>query len=498
MAGDAGAKGQAARLSAVRPFVDGQAVPSAGDLVLRPVNPATGEALRTVPAGVTADADLAVASARRTVEEGAWSRAAPGERKAVLNRWAQLIADDGVALDAADAVEMGKPVRLAAFNAGAAAGLVRFNAEAVDKCLGAVLPSDHPSTVVQMRMPRGVVAAITPWNFPTYNAVLKAAPALAAGNSVVLKPSELATESALRLAKLALEAGLPPGVFNVVPGRGETVGRALAEHMDVDMVTFTGSSDVGKLMLQAAGASNMKAVLTECGGKSPHIVFDDGLDLDLVAANIAATLSANSGQICSVGSRLLVQDTIEEVLTQKIVACLQAIRPGDPLDPETTYGPLASRAQLDRVTRHLDAADQDGADLVHGGERILQDTGGYFVQPAVFVNVPQDSRLAREEVFGPVLAVLSFKDADEAVRLAKNTPYGLAAYVWTGRLSVGFQMSKALQTAITVVNGRPEGTLGAGFGYSGEPAGLSGLGVEGGVAGLESYMRRQTVWFNHG
>lgn len=416
----------------------------------------------------------------------------------MLARWAELIAENAAALDAVDAIEMGKPVRLAAFNAQAAAGLARFNAEAVDKSFGSVLPSDHPSTVIQARSPRGVVAAIVPWNFPTYNSVLKAAPALAAGNSLVLKPSELASESAVLLAKLALEAGLPPGVFNVTPGRGQTVGRALAEHMDVDMVTFTGSSEVGKLMLQYSGASNMKSVLTECGGKSPHIVFDDGLDLDLIAANIAATISANSGQICSVGSRLLVQDTIEEVLVQKIVACLQAIRAGDPLDPETTYGPLASRGQYDRVTHYLEAADQDGADLVYGGEPLLPETGGFFIQPAVFVNVPEESRIAQEEVFGPLLSVMSFKDVEGAIRLARSTPYGLAAYVWTTRLDIGFQVSKSLQTAITIVNGRAQGTMGAGFGYSGEPAGLSGLGVEGGVAGLDSYTRRQTIWLNHG
>jgi acyl-CoA reductase-like NAD-dependent aldehyde dehydrogenase len=482
----------------VRALVDGQSAASASEIVLHPLNPSNGAPLREAPAGAAQDVDAAVASARRSYVSGSWSRAAPAARKAVLARWADLIAESAPALDAVDAVEMGKPVAFAAFNAMAAAGLVRFNGEAVDKTFGTVLQSDHPSTVLQTRVPRGVVGAITPWNFPTYNGVLKAAPALAAGNSLVLKPSELANEAALMLANLALEAGVPPGVFNVVPGQGQIVGRALAEHRDVDMVTFTGSSEVGKLMLQYSGVSNMKAVLTECGGKSPHIVFDDGLDLDQVAANIAATISANSGQICSVGSRLLVQDTIEEILVQKIVACLQTIRAGDPLDPETTYGPLASQRQLDRVTRYLDAADQDGADLIYGGERILEDSGGYFLQPAVFVNVPEDSRIAQEEVFGPVLVVMHFKTLEDAIRLARSTPYGLAAYVWTTRLDVGFQISNALQTAITVVNGRPQGSLGAGFSYSGEPAGLSGLGVEGGMAGLESYMRRQTVWFNHG
>src|SRR6185437_14609109 len=280
---------------------------------------------------------------------GSWRRSPPSVKKRILHRWADLVEEKSPRLDALDALEMGKPVSLPVFNAKAAANFLRFNAEALDKCPGETLTSDSSSTVIQVRVPRGVVAAIVPWNFPTYNSVLKVAPALAAGNSVVLKPSELASQSALMLARLALDAGIPPGVFNFIPGAGEVVGKALAEHMEVDMVTFTGSSAIGKLIVQYAGRSNMKVVGAECGGKSPHIVFDDGIDIEAVADNIARNICINQGQVCSVGSRLLVQDSLEEPLVQSITAKLEDIRVGDPQLKTTTYGPLVSESQLRKV-----------------------------------------------------------------------------------------------------------------------------------------------------
>jgi gamma-glutamyl-gamma-aminobutyraldehyde dehydrogenase len=485
-------------LCAVAPFIDGSPISSSSESTLAVHEPATGRLLLNIPAGSSQDVDWAVRSSRTALSRRVWLTMPPSARKRTLHRWAELIQESASTLDALDAIEMGKPVSAPVFNAQSAADLVHFYAEAVDKHFGDVITSDPASTVLQTRVPRGVVAAIVPWNFPTYNAVLKVAPALAAANCVILKPSELASQSALVLAKLALEAGLPSGVLNVVPGQGETVGKALGEHPLIDMVTFTGSSAVGKLLLTYAGNSNMKVVSAECGGKSPHIVFDDGLDADSVAQIIAAGLCLNQGQVCSVGSRLLVQDSLEDVLVERILVHLEKIVVGDPQLEQTTYGPLASAVQLDKVVSYIESGTADGADLVYGGGKLLPDSGGYFIKPAVFTKVPEDILIAREEIFGPVLAVMRFRDLDEAVRLANSTTYGLAAYGWTTQMTRGFALAKALQTGLTMINATPAIGEGPGCAFSGEPHGLSGQGVEGGIAGLETYMRRQTTWFNHG
>jgi gamma-glutamyl-gamma-aminobutyraldehyde dehydrogenase len=482
----------------VSPLVEGRQIPSESTQLFTTYNPASGEPLSRFGVGCAADVDKAVISARRAYSSGVWRNTPPSAKKKTLLRWADLIERDAVRLDALDALEMGKPVGVQAFNARLAAEFVRFNAELADKVQGETFTSDSSSTVIQRRIPRRVVAAIVPWNFPTFNVVLKAAPALAAGNSVVLKPSELASQAALVLASLALEAGLPPGVLNVVPGCGNVVGRFLAEHMDVDMVTFTGSSAVGKLIVQYAGKSNMKVVSAECGGKSPHIVFDDGLDLDVVATHIAHAIVLNQGQVCSVGSRLLVERGAERPLLEKIIAHLAGVVAGDPQLPTTTYGPVASQGQMERVLSYIGAGRAEGAELVHGGLRILQESGGYFVQPTVYAKVPERSRLAQEEIFGPVLSVLGFQDTDDAIRLANSTCYGLAAYVWASRAETGFRVANEVHAGYTLVNAIAPRGEGPGMAISGEPFGLSGLGVEGGKAGVESYMRRHTLWFNHG
>jgi acyl-CoA reductase-like NAD-dependent aldehyde dehydrogenase len=485
-------------LGEVALLIDGHAVESESAERYAIYNPTSGDKLADIPKGCAQDAHKAVRSARASFDTGAWRNAPPSLKKAILHRWADLIQHHAARLDGLDALEMGKPVSVPIANAAAAAGLARFNAEAIDKITGDVLSSDSSTTVIQKRMPRGVVAAIVPWNFPTLNAVLKVAPALAAGNSVVLKPSELASQSALTLARLALEAGLPPGVLNVAPGCGETVGKALGEHMDVNMLTFTGSTAVGKLMLQYAGQSNMKVISAECGGKSPQVVFDDGVDLDAAADGIARMMVLNQGQLCSVGSRLLVQGTIEEILVQKIIFRLENTLAGDPQLPATTYGPLVSDSQLRKVLSYIDAGSAEGADLVHGGARLLEPSGGYFIEPSVFVNVSEGNLIAREEIFGPVLSVLRFHDTQDAIRLANATCYGLAAYVWTAQMTTAFKLANAIPTAYTMINAVGPTGEGPGHAFSGEPFGLSGLGVEGGVGGLETYLRRQTVCFSHG
>lgn len=481
---------------ATAPFIDGVLSKSASDAIVKVTNPSTGRPLMTIPAGCDSDVNHAVTAARRAFEDGRWSEAPPSFRKRTLHRLADLIAAEAAHLDALDAAEMGKPISVAFSNAAAAASLVRFYAEAVDKVTGDVYGSDKHSFIAQQRLPRGVVAAIVPWNFPTYCAALKVAPALAAGNCIVLKPSELSSRSAIRLALLALQAGLPPGVLNVVPGLGETVGRALGLHRDVDMVTFTGSTAVGKLMLQYSGLSNMKVVMAECGGKSPQIVFADGADLDGASAMIAGFLLTNQGQICSVGSRVLVHRSIEEVIVEKITARMREIVMGDPLDPKTTFGPLVSAQQCERVLGYIEGATGEGAQLVAGGRRAMTESGGYFVEPTVFRNVAPTARIAQEEVFGPVLSVIPFDDEAEALRIANRTVYGLAAYVWTANLSTGMRMAKGIRSMVLINAAAPKGE-GAGHAVSWEPVGLSGVGTESGLAGMESYMRRHLVWFNH-
>lgn len=478
------------------PYVDGALSQSACDQRGDVINPSNGQRLTSVPAGCQADVDRAVASARMAFKDGRWTGLAPTIRKRRLQRLADLIAENASDLDALDAAEMGKPVSCLAFNAAAAASLVHFYGEAVDKMLGDVCSSDEGSVVFQRRVPRGVVAAIVPWNFPIYNAVLKAAPALAAGNAVVLKPSELSSRSAIRLAQLAMQAEVPPGVLNVVPGLGETVGRALGLHRDVDMLAFTGSTAVGKRILQYAGDSNMKVVLSECGGKSPQIVFDDGVDLDAASAAVARSLLTNQGQMCSVGSRLLVQRSIENALLEKIAARVSQIVIGDARDPRTTFGPLVTENQCARVMRFIDSAHQEGAHLLIGGRRTREDSGGFFVEPTVFRDVSPTMRIAREEIFGPLLSVITFEKEAEAIHIANDTDYGLIAYVWTTNLSTAMRVAAGICSSVVINAATPTGE-GPGAGFSSEPAGQSGIGVEGGMAGMESYLRRQLVWINH-
>jgi acyl-CoA reductase-like NAD-dependent aldehyde dehydrogenase len=480
----------------VAPFIDGSLVSSASNTMVEVTNPSNGQRLLSIPAGCEVDVDRSVTSARRAFERGDWSEAPPSFRARTLHRFADLIEKDAPLLDALDAGEMGKPVSLAAANATGAAGLMRFFAEAVDKVMGDVYSSDRKSFVAHRRVPRGVVAAIVPWNFPTFVAVLKLAPALAAGNCVILKPSELASRSAVRLAELALEAGLPAGVLNVVPGIGETVGRLLGQHKDVDMVTFTGSTAVGKQMLHYAAQSNMKVVMTECGGKSPQIVFADGVNLDEACQSIAGALITNQGQICSVGSRLLVQKSIAKDVLERVIARTRQIVVGDALDPKTTFGPLASAQQCERVMDYIEGAKGEGVQLVAGGRRTFIESGGYFVEPTVFSDVAPMARIAQQEIFGPVLSVISFEDEAEAIRIANSTMYGLMAYVWTASLTTGMRMVKGIRSSVVINAAAPSGE-GPGHAFSSEPAGQSGIGVEGGIAGMESYLRRQLVWFNH-
>jgi len=476
----------------VKPYINGLFVESTSGEMLETINPSTGEVIFTFPKGTEACADKAVKSARESYNSGLWRGAPPSQKKQVLMRFADLVDSQAVILDCMDAVEMGKPLSVAFANAKTAAIFIRFCAEAVDKITGVIFNSDLGSSVSQKLVPRGVIAAIAPWNFPTFNAIIKVVPALAGGNSVVLKPSELSSQSGLHLAELAIEAGLPPGVFNVVPGGGDTVGRALALHMDVDMIAFTGSTTVGKLMLQYAGQSNMKVVQAECGGKSPQIVFADGVDLDAAADSIVGSILTNQGQVCVAGSRLLVQKEIEKALIDKIIARFEKVEPGNAIDPKTTFGPISTEKQYHKILHNIKKAQDFGAKLAYGGHRLLTESGGFFIEPTILRNVQSQDDIAQMEIFGPVLSVIIFEDADDAIRIANDTIYGLAAYVWTSSLSTGMKMIEGVRSSITINAAAATGE-GAGFAFSYEPFGQSGVGVEGGLAGIESYMQRQLV-----
>jgi acyl-CoA reductase-like NAD-dependent aldehyde dehydrogenase len=487
------ASGQGTRLWA--PFIDGRHIEASPSAPIEVINPSTEVLLHQLPEGSKEDVDACVLSARRAADDGRWSNVKLSCRKQVLLDWAERIASDPL-LDRLDAEEMGKPVGLARANAKSAASLLRFHAEAVDKVAGVMLPSGPGSFVADRLRPMGVVGAIVAWNFPTYNALLKLAPALAAGNSVVLKPSELATRSAVRLAEIAREVGVPDGVFNVLPGRGEITGRGLALHSQVDMISFTGSTVVGRKMLEYSARSNMKKVVAECGGKGAHIVFDDCANVDETAAAIADLILSNQGQICSTGSRVIVHRSIEVALLDRLVTAFSQVKVGVATDSSTTFGPLASRVQRERTLDYIRQGLADGAELLTGGSVHPGAREGFFVEPTIFRRVPPHSSIAQQEIFGPVLSVLTFETEQQAIALANGTVYGLLNYVWTTALGRALRLADSIKSPLLVNAGLPSGE-GPGHALSVEPWGESGVGVEGGVRGLESYMRRQLVWFNH-
>ncbi len=479
-----------------RPFINGSYVDPVGEHHIDVINPATGKLLYQVPAGSEKDVNRAVEAARQALP--AWSAMPPMSRKAVLYAFADKIAASAETLNLLDALEMGKPVSSPQFDALIASAELRFAAECIDKLFGEVVSSDLKSHVLKIRRPRGVVGAIVPWNFPTFNAILKIAPALAAGNTVVLKPSEYASLSALKLAELALEAGLPEGVLNIVPGEGHTAGKALASHPGVDLVTFTGSTAVGQAIVGYSGHHGLKPVVLECGGKSPNIVFSDFGDLDGVSEAIAMSAFSNSGQVCSAGTRLLVQADIYDELLEKVVTHANNMKPNNPLDPNTRFGPLVSRKQMDKVLGYVQHGTEQGANLCAGGSQLEALGGGNFVSPAVFGNVSAELKIAQEEVFGPVLSVIPFKDEADAIRIANSTIYGLTAITWTSSLATGHRMAEALEVGGVFVNATVPTGDGPGLSFSVEPWKMSGFGVEFGTTGVETYTRLKVVMFNFG
>ncbi|MCT7377919.1 aldehyde dehydrogenase [Chelativorans salis] len=456
-------------------------------------SPIDGSRLTTIADADAFDVDRAVQAARTAFDKGTWSRAAPAERKKVLHRIADFIEKHALELAVLGVRDNGTEISMALkAEPGSAAGTFRYYAEAIDKVYGEIAPTAENVLGLVHREPIGVVGAIVPWNFPMMIGAWKIAPALAAGNSVVLKPAETASLSLLRLAELCTEAGLPDGVFNVVTGRGAVAGEALGLHMDVDVLAFTGSGGVGRRLLEYSARSNLKRVYLELGGKSPNIVFADAPDLDRAAKVAAYGIFRNSGQVCVAGSRLLVERSIHDAFAEKVAAIAAGMKVGDPLDTATEAGAINSAEQLSKTLSHVEKAVSEGASLKTGGKRILEETGGFYMAPAVLDAVRSDMTLACEEAFGPVLAVMPFGDEAEAVRIANATTYGLASAVWTANLSRAHRMVREIRAGVVHVNtyGGADVTV---------PLGgvkQSGNGHDKSLHALDKYTDLKTAWIS--
>jgi acyl-CoA reductase-like NAD-dependent aldehyde dehydrogenase len=472
-------------------FVDGEYVDAQSGRTFDCVSPLTGETIARVAAGEAADVDRAVKGARAAFDSGGWSRLAPTKRKKTLLRLAALMEEHASELALLETIDMGKPIRDAErVDIPLATECIAYYGEAVDKVYDEIAPTDPSSVVMVVREPLGVIGAVVPWNFPLLMAAWKLGPALAAGNSVVLKPAEQSPLTALRLAELAAEAGLPNGVLQVVPGLGETAGQAIGRHMDVDMVAFTGSTEVGKLFLRYSGESNMKRVALECGGKSPHVVFPDCGDLDAAAEAVAWGIFYNQGEICNAGSRLLVHGSVKEDFLERVVRVANGIQPGDPLDPRTRMGAIVDRGQLDRVLGYIEAGKEEGASLHLGGGRALEETGGFYIEPTIFDAVTNEMRIAREEIFGPVLSAITFTDEAEAIRVANDTVYGLAAGIWTDDVNRAHRTARAIRAGVVWVNCFDRGEMSSPFGGFKQ----SGFGRDKSLHAIDRFTDLKAIW----
>ena len=455
-------------------------------------NPATGQPIAEVAEGGPEDVDLAVAAARRAADDGRWSRLNPGDRKGLLIAWADSIDAHREELALIETIDSGKPITdTAGLDIAETARCIRWHAEAIDKLYGQVAPAPEGVVATITREPMGVVGAVIPWNYPALMAAWKMGPALATGNTMVIKPASYTPLSLLRIAELATEAGIPDGVLNVVPGPGGSVGEALGRHPDVDCLAFTGSTEVGRRFLHYSADGNLKRVLLELGGKSPQIVFPDVTDLASVAANAAIAIFMNMGENCSAGSRLIVHRSRRAALLEALVSELVNWPVGDPLDPSSRLGPLVSRSQMNTVLDYVESGMGEGARVVTGGEQILRETGGYFVGPTILDNVRNDMRVAREEIFGPVLSVIEFDTEEEAVRIANDTPYGLGASVYTDDLHVAHRVARELRAGVVGINAYAEGDQTTPFGgYK-----LSGFGGhDKSVHAHDQYTETKTTW----
>ena len=479
----------AAPVAAGKLLIEGKWVDGAGETpVLSPID---GKALTTLAAAGPEEVARACASARAAFEDGRWSRLAPAARKAVLHRLADLIDAHAVELAVLGVRDNGTEISMALKEEpGSAAGTFRYYAEAIDKVYGEVAPTAPNLLGLIHREPVGVVGVIVPWNFPLMIGAWKVAPALAMGNSVVLKPAETASLTLLRLAGLALEAGVPPGVFNVVTGPGRVTGEALALAPDVDVLVFTGSGATGRRLLQYSAQSNLKRCYLELGGKSPNVVFADAPDLSRAAKAAATAIFRNAGQVCVAGSRLLVEASVHDAFVAELATATRKMAVGNPLKLETQVGAVNSLAQLEGNLGFVADATREGGEIVTGGSRALAETGGWYMDPTIVTGVRPEHRLYREEVFGPVLAVTPFQDEAEVMRLANASDFGLAAGVWTANLSRAHRMVRGIRSGVVHVNT---------YGGADVTVPLSGMkqsgnGADKSLHALEKYTDLKTAW----
>ncbi|MCX7693966.1 aldehyde dehydrogenase [Tepidimonas taiwanensis] len=474
-----------------RALIDGRRVDAADGQTFDCVSPVDGRVLATVARGGAADIDAAVAAARRAFEDRRWAGLAPAARKRVLIRLAELLLAHADELALTETLDMGKPIRYAkGVDVHSAANCIRWYGEAIDKVYDEIAPTPATALALVTREPVGVVGVIVPWNYPLLMAAWKIAPALAVGNSVVLKPSEKSPLSALRLAELALEAGIPPGVFNVVPGYGPEAGSALALHMDVDCIAFTGSTRVGKQIHVMAGQSNLKRAWTELGGKSPNIVFADCPDLDRAVQAAVGSVFFNQGESCNAPSRLFVEASIHDAFVEKALALVPKYQPANPLEKDTVMGAIVDRIQLGTVMRYIEQGQAEGARLLAGGQAVEPVPGGCYVQPTIFDGVHNGMTIAREEIFGPVLSVITFTDAADAVRQANDSIYGLQAAVWTRDLNKAHAVARALRAGTVHVNQYDEDDITVPFGGYKQ----SGIGRDKSLHALDKYTELKTTW----
>jgi acyl-CoA reductase-like NAD-dependent aldehyde dehydrogenase len=475
-----------------RAFIDGQYRAARSGQSFATINPASGAVVAEIAACGEIDVDDAVAAGRRAFTAGHWANAAPVWRKSVLLRLADLIEAETEALALLETLDMGKPIRDSlSIDIPAAVRCLRWFAEAIDKLYDEIAPTSGGVLAMVRRAPLGVVAAIVPWNFPLVTAMTKIAPALAAGNSVVLKPSELSPLSAIRLGALAAEAGLPAGVLNIVPGIGADAGRALAQHRDVAALAFTGSTAVGKLLQIYAGQSNLKKLNLECGGKSANIVLADCPDIDRAVEAAAMGAFQNQGQICNAGTRLVLERPIREEFLEKLVMRVASFVPGDPLAPETRFGAMASAAHAERVRACIDKGVSEGATRLTGtGDPVAGLLPETCLRATIFADVDNSMTIAREEIFGPVLSVIEVKDVDEAVAIANDSDYGLAAAIWTRDLTKALEVEKRLDTGLVWINTLRVGDISVPFG--GVKA--SGSGRDKSLHAFDNVTHRKSVW----
>lgn len=474
--------------------IGGQVTDAASGATFGTANPATGQELAQIADCGSEDIDRAVAAARRAVDGGPWSVMAPADRRRLMIRFANLIDANATELATLETLEGGKPIAdTSTIDVPETIEAIRWHAEAADKVYDQISPSGPGVVSMIEREPLGVIGAVLPWNFPLMMAGWKLGPILATGNAVVLKPAEQTSLTTLRLAELALEAGLPDGVVNAVPGFGPAVGEPLGRHGDVDGVTFTGSTDTGREFLRYSADSNLKRVTLECGGKNPLIVLADADNLDSIADHVATSIFWNAGQNCSSNSRLIVHRSLKDQLLDLVLQRAGDWIVGDPLDPATKIGAMIEEAHMAKVLSNISDAQQAGADLVLGGSQVRADSGGWFVEPTIFDAVTPDMRLATEEVFGPVLAVTTFDQPDEAIELANRTDYGLTASVFTSDVRSAHLASRRVKAGTITVNCYGEGDITTPFGgYK-----LSGFGGrDNGLAAHEQYTQQKTIWID--